>query len=82
MNDLIRFFFYFVRKGLWGSVDSEYRKPDLTAADWEQLYLMAYSQAVTGILIDGVSCTAMRPPTEIWEQWLLHLLKLGNLKPY
>ena len=76
MNDLTQFFFYFVRKGLWGSAEIESSEPDLTAADWEQLYLMAYSQAVTGILIDGVSCTAMRPPTEIWEQWLLHLLKL------
>lgn len=34
MNDLTQFFFYFVRKGLWGSAEIGSRKPDLTAADW------------------------------------------------
>ena len=55
MNTLQEAFFFFLRKGLWGEVDDEpCTLPALSRGDWEELYRMACSQAVTGLLIDGV----------------------------
>lgn len=77
MNTLQEAFFFFLRKGLWGEANSEpCALPALSRGDWEELYRMACSQAVTGLFVDGVAQTALRPDRELWGQWVAHLLQL------
>lgn len=70
--------FYFLRLGLW-KVDCPYTGQKLSVTDWKTLFSIAHSQAVAGIFIDGVSHSAMRPPREVWDQWVLYLLYLEQI---
>jgi hypothetical protein len=72
MDRLLPLFLKFLRAGLWEEdIDNSV---SLTRQDWEELYGIAYKQAVTGLFIDGVSRTTMRPDEDIWEKWMVHLL--------
>lgn len=75
MKETRTVFFYFLRRGLWGTEET-YTDDKPVGTDWEQLTDLAQEQAVTGLLIDGVAQTAMRPDREEWEQWLFYLLHL------
>ena len=72
MDRLLPLFLKFLRAGLWEEVID--CNVSLTRHEWEQLYEIAYRQAVTGHFIDGVSRTTMRPDEDIWERWMVHLL--------
>lgn len=78
MTEVDRLFFFFIRKGLWATDDVFDGEPPSSDC-WEQLFMMAHSQAMTGILIDGIAGTDMRPSREVWEQWVLHLLSLEQM---
>ncbi len=75
MKDTEKLLFYFLRKGL-GETEGILTDNIPVKPDWERLFALAQEQAVTGLLIDGVAQTAMRPDRRMWEQWLLYLLQL------
>lgn len=74
-------FFQFLRLGLWGN-EEILAGLQLSHKEWEQLFLQAHSQAVTGIFIDGVSRTDKRPDEFLWGQWLMHLYYLEQTNEY
>ena len=80
-NDIQHLFFRYIRMGLWKRVEAYHGQP-LTAEDWEQLFRMAHSQAVTGLLIDGVAQDTMRPDNGLWDQWVAHLFFLERANRY
>lgn len=67
-------FFCFLRKGLWNSGVV----PDIMISDsaWKDLFLLSCRQAVSGIVADGIAATSLRPASELWHKWVLHLLHL------
>lgn len=78
-NELLNVFFYFLRKGLWNK-EEELSELTISAEEWKQLFELAHRQAVTGLLIDGVSRGAAKPEDEVWGRWIAHLFQLerGN----
>ena len=79
-NRLLPLFLKFLRAGLWGeTIDCNV---SLERHEWEELYDIAYRQAVTGFFIDGVSRTTMRPDEDIWEKWMVHLLFMERNNRY
>lgn len=81
MNDLMQIFFHFLRKGLWHD-DKEDKVCDISRGEWMRLFALAHEQAVTGLFIDGVSQTAMRPDEDIWVKWIAHLLHLEQMNSF
>lgn len=81
MTDAESLFFHFVRKGLWGA---EEKGIDVNPAciDWKKLFEMAYAQAVTGLFIDGVAYTSMRPDDTLWEKWIVHLFHIEQANEF
>ena len=80
MNRLLPLFLKFLRAGLWGETTD--CNVSLARHEWEELYDIAYRQAVTGFFIDGVSRTTMRPDEDIWEKWMVHLLFMERNNRY
>lgn len=72
-------FFYFLRRGLWETEEEYKGNRAVGPEEWGRLLAMAHEQAVTGLMIDGVGRTAMRPDRSVWEQWLFHLLYLEQM---
>lgn len=74
MTEAHRLFFYFLRKGLWGSS----AEPDTSISDsvWEELFLLSCRQAVSGIVADGIAATSLRPPSGLWHKWVFQLLHI------
>lgn len=75
MADIESLLFYFIRKGLW-KTDEAYTGPAIPREKWIRLFELAREQAVTGLLIDGISRTTMRPDSDIWDKWIAHLLHI------
>lgn len=73
-----RLFFYFLRNGLYG-LKEEYDGVVPTREDWDWIFERAYEQAVTGLIVDGIGTTVMRPETDCWEQWIFHILFLEEM---
>ena len=71
-------FFYFLRMGLWGA-EEEYTGEQPGPDDWKQVFQTAQEQAVTGVVMDGIARTAMRPDRPLWEQWVWHLLYMEQM---
>lgn len=67
-------FFYFLRQGLWGAQVEEPIGSRLTKENWMWLLDEGCRQAVSGILIDGVAQSGIRPPDDLWEKWIVHLV--------
>lgn len=80
MNRLLPLFLNFLRAGLWN--EEIECSASLSRHEWEQLWEIAYRQAVTGHFIDGVSRTTMRPDEDIWEKWMVHLLFMEHNNRY
>ena len=80
MTDAERYglFFYFLRNGLYG-MEERYDGVLPTREDWDWIFERAYEQAVTGLIVDGIGITAMRPETDCWEQWIFHILSLEEM---
>lgn len=78
MSEIKQIFFYFLRQGLWGNRE-KYKYALPAREEWKLLFTIAHSQAVTGIFIDGVACTSMRPDRDLWEQWVGHLLHIEQM---
>ena len=73
-----RFFFYFLRNGLYG-MKEKYDGVLPTREDWDWIFERAYEQAVTGLIVDGIGTTVMRPENSCWEQWIFHILSLEEM---
>lgn len=71
--------FYFLRKGLWKTEEVFPDESLPTQEEWEQLFALAYAQAVTGIVTDGIAQTELRPERERWEQWIFHLFGMEQM---
>lgn len=72
--------FYFLRRGLWKTEEAfPADSPHPTPEEWEQLFVWAYSQAVTGIVTDGIAQTELRPDRKRWEQWIFHLFGMEQM---
>lgn len=78
MIDREQLFFYLLRLGM-GLAEEEYEGEIPNRTEWNALWKMAYEQAVTGLLTDGVARTRMRPNEEVWEQWLIHLMMMEQM---
>ncbi len=74
-NDMERLFFHFVRLGLWRSGEESIGR-SLSKDKWMELFRMAHSQGVTGLFIDGVGQSELRPENALWDQWIAHLFYL------
>ena len=70
-----RLFFHFVRMGLWRSGEGSIGRP-LSKDEWMHLFRMAHCQGVTGLFIDGVAQSELRPVNGLWDQWIAHLFYL------
>ncbi len=81
MIDVNYAFFYFLRQGLW-EAEETYAGDAPRREEWEQLFSLARAQAVTGMFIDGVARTAMRPPAAVWEQWVAHLVRMERTNEF
>lgn len=75
-GDRLRYFFYFLRLGLWGESPEGEEEVSLDEDDWRQLFALSREQAVSGVWIDGVSQTAFRPSEVLWTQCIFHLLHI------
>ena len=74
-------FFRYIRMGLWKKGEAYPGKP-LSTEEWEELFRMAHSQAVTGLLIDGVALDIQRPEQTVWDTWVAHLFFLVRANRY
>lgn len=74
MTENENLFFHFLRKGLWGKEEREYKGKTPDGQDWEKLIAFGLGQAVMGVITDGISQTCMRPDRGRWEQLVFHLL--------
>lgn len=72
----LRYFFYFLRLGLWGKSSEKEEDVSLEENDWGWLFALSREQAVSGVWIDGVSQTACRPSEALWTQYIFHLLHI------
>lgn len=72
----LRYFFYFLRLGLWGKSSEKEEDMSLEENDWGWLFALSREQAVSGVWIDGVSQTACRPSEALWTQYIFHLLHI------
>lgn len=72
----LRYFFYFLRLGLWGKSSEKEEDVSLEENDWGWLFALSREQAVSGVWIDGVSQTACRPSEALWTQCIFHLLHI------
>lgn len=69
-----RLFFHFLRAGLgFGGVEVGF---DVADDDWAALFKLSFSQAVQGVVADGVASSALRPSPPLWREWLAHLLHI------
>ena len=78
MNQRDNLFFYFLRMGLW-EAEEAYAGAAPGREDWEQMFRTAQLQAVTGVVMDGIARTGMRPDRELWEPWVWHLLYVEQM---
>lgn len=76
-----RLFFRYIRMGLWKKEEAYSGKP-LSTEEWGELFRMAHRQAVTGLLIDGVTLDAQRPDQALWDSWVAHLFFLERANRY
>lgn len=74
-NDL---FFHFLRKGLFPS-NEEYQGTSPKAEDWENVFKLAHEQAVSGLIMDGIGHSKMRPKQFLWEKQIVNLLQLEEM---
>lgn len=81
MKELTCAFFHYLRCGLWGT-DGEVATAPAGRQAWDELFGMAYAHAVTGLFVDGVSCTSARPEEDVWGRWIAHLLRMENANGY
>lgn len=81
MIDVRETFFYFLRRGLWETGEA-YVGDVPRQEEWEQLFRLAHAQAVTGVFIDGVARTDMRPPAALWEHWVVHLVHMERTNEF
>lgn len=80
MTDTERYelFFSFLRNGLYG-IKEGYDGAVPVGEDWDWIFEQAREQAVTGLIVDGIGVTVMRPESDCWEQWILHILTLEEI---
>lgn len=78
MNQRDSLFFYFLRMGLW-EAEEVYDGAAPGREDWERMFRTAQLQAVTGVVMDGIARTGMRPDRSLWEQWVWHLLYVEQM---
>lgn len=71
----------FVRRGLWG-VGCEGTVGQLSRGDWQRLFAMACRHSVSGLFVDGVARSGVRPDNDLWEQWVVHLFALERFNAY
>lgn len=81
ISDRQRLFFRYIRMGLWKKEEAYSGNP-LSTEEWEGLFRMAHSQAVTGLLIDGVALDIQRPEQTVWDTWVAHLFFLERANRY
>jgi hypothetical protein len=64
-------FLHLLRAGLWGTAADAAQCAGVEGATWNRIFLMARSQAVTGLVFDGIATlpAEVRPPREIYMQW-------------
>lgn len=74
MTDIEHLLFYFLRRGLWGRADTD----DVNVDDgaWDKLFLLSCRHAVTPLVADGIALTSLRPPQELWQQWIAMSLRI------
>lgn len=74
MTDVEHLLFYFLRRGLWGRADTD----DVNVDDgaWDKLFLLSCRHAVTPLVADGIALTSLRPPQELWQQWIAMSLRI------
>lgn len=79
MVDKREAFLFFLRRGLSGKPYTGRVGFPLTRDAWQELFEMARVQAVTGLFVDGVACTSLRPDRDLWEQWVAHLFYIEQM---
>ena len=79
MVDKREAFLFFLRRGLSGKPYTGRVGFLLTRDAWQELFEMARVQAVTGLFVDGVACTSLRPDWDLWEQWVAHLFYIEQM---
>jgi hypothetical protein len=64
-------FLSLLRAGLWGTTADAAHYAGTEDETWRQIFLMARSQAVTGLVFDGIATlpAEVRPPREVYLQW-------------
>lgn len=67
--------------GVWKERE-ELTEPSFTRNVWEGLFEMAHRQAVTGLFMDGVARSEVRPENELWDRWLAHLWQLERANSF
>lgn len=71
-------FFYFLRKGLFHD-HKENIERNPTPKEWKQIFDQANSQAVSGLIIDGIANSDVRPEHSFWEQKIIDLIRLEEI---
>lgn len=78
--NLQEWFYYFLRLGLGcGGLRPEGLGDTFPAELWSRLFDMAKKQAVSGVFVEGVSRSGMKPEKQVWLQWLGHLMWLQRM---
>lgn len=75
---LINQFFHLLRCALWEKNAEVTLFADVSDADWEQLYQMAYRQAVIGLIYDALITLpdACQPPRNLKLKWFMMVQKI------
>ncbi|RRD93133.1 hypothetical protein EII33_01475 [Bacteroides heparinolyticus] len=71
-------FFSLLRSGLWGTQADVRLFGSLSAADWDELYLIARKQALIALIFDGVNTlpAGLRPPHPLYLQWATQTVRI------
>jgi hypothetical protein len=64
-------FLHLLRAGLWGTAADAAQYAGVEDDTWRLIFLMARSQAVAGLTLDGIATlpAEVRPPREVYMQW-------------
>lgn len=75
---MLQAFFSLVRSGLWGSPADTVLFKSVSAADWNNLYRMAQTQALLALTFDGISTlpAELRPPRTLYLQWAANTVQI------
>lgn len=68
---MLQAFFSLVRSGLWGCLADATLFKSVSAADWDNLYRIAQTQALLAVTFDGINTlpAELRPPRPLYLQW-------------